>query len=74
MATAELEMSFELFKNLGKIKKMDRARFLIGMSRGQEMEENYLKLIFKSNENKNAMKMLLEWKNGTKKDVKFILD
>ncbi|XP_015111019.1 uncharacterized protein LOC107037144 [Diachasma alloeum] len=61
-ATPHLTFAFESYKKLEMVKEMDKARFLAGVSKGEELKTSYLAMIEKCKENDaEAFRKLLEW-------------
>ncbi|KAK0158499.1 hypothetical protein PV328_009496 [Microctonus aethiopoides] len=64
-ATVNLKIAFDMFKSLKMMKETDESRFLLGISKGEEVFEEYMKLILNcGNNDRDATLKLLQWKNS----------
>ncbi|XP_063993025.1 uncharacterized protein LOC135170856 isoform X2 [Diachasmimorpha longicaudata] len=62
-ATQHLIIAFESYKKLEMLDEMDRARFLAGVSKGEELKAAYLELMEKCQENDaEALRKILDWR------------
>ncbi|KAK0163295.1 hypothetical protein PV327_006993 [Microctonus hyperodae] len=64
-ATPHLKIAFDMFKCLKMMKETDESRVLLGISKGEEVFEEYMKLILNcGNNDRDATLKLLQWKNS----------
>ncbi|XP_047348116.1 uncharacterized protein LOC124948486 [Vespa velutina] len=65
LATSHLENAFTLYYDLGSIKEADQARFITGISRGQEQIEQFIDLVLECGKhNPYALLKMCAWKSN----------
>nr|XP_050848604.1 tetratricopeptide repeat protein 29-like [Vespula vulgaris] len=65
LATSHLEKAFSLYYDLGYIEEADQARFITGISRGQEQINRFINLILECGEhNQYALLKMCNWKSN----------